>query len=305
MVFALNYLVNYALLRGTAELGAGGRRRGRMALSAGAGAVYAAAVYLPHGGWLRLAPMKLLCAAVMLMIAFGLRKSTLRLAVVFAVLTLVLCGAVYGLELLKHGRVQLRGSDFFYPVSFSSVVLTAGGVWSACRLLLPRAEHAPESIAAVTLERGGKRVRLTALCDSGNTLRDPVTGEGVVVAHWTAVKTLFPALHLQPWELAAPDRLALRLKDCKPRLLPYRAVGTASALLVAVPCRLWIGKQVKNCLVALSPTPVSDGGAYEALIGGTIYAEISRASVDTTAAKAVKNHVHRRKRHSSATAARR
>ena len=56
-------------------------------------------------------------------------------------------------------------------------------------------------------------------------------------------------------------------------LLPYRAVGVPHGLLLAMRAEeIRIGKRVeKNMLVALSPTPVSDGGGYHALIGGEIW----------------------------------
>ena len=53
------------------------------------------------------------------------------------------------------------------------------------------------------------------------------------------------------------------------RLLPYRAVGIPWALLLAVRVdRAQVdGEDYGPILVALSPTPVSDGGGYNALIG--------------------------------------
>ncbi|MEG0598222.1 MAG: sigma-E processing peptidase SpoIIGA, partial [Oscillospiraceae bacterium] len=52
-------------------------------------------------------------------------------------------------------------------------------------------------------------------------------------------------------------------------LLPYQAIGVSCGMLLCV----WadtakIGeKDCKHLLVGLSPTPVSDGGGYQALIG--------------------------------------
>ena len=53
------------------------------------------------------------------------------------------------------------------------------------------------------------------------------------------------------------------------RLLPYRAVGVECGMLLAVRMdRVMVGKrELKGLLVALSPTPVSDGGGYQALMG--------------------------------------
>ncbi len=273
MVIVLNLLVNYLLLKATARLGASAARKLRLWGAASVGALYAAAVYLPHCGFLQTIPMKLVCAVVMLLVAFGAKRQTLRLGAVFAAVSLVLCGAVYGVELLKHGRVRLHGDSLLYPVTFSSLILTAGGTYAACRLLLPRLTHSADSIVPVTVSLQGRRVHLSALRDSGNTLCDPVSGESVLVADWHTARRLLPEhLTLCAEDFAAPAGLMIRLHEYYPRLIPYRAVGVGGAMLLALPCRVSIGKQsAKNGLVAFSPTPLSDGGGYEALTGGMRY----------------------------------
>ena len=54
------------------------------------------------------------------------------------------------------------------------------------------------------------------------------------------------------------------------RLLPYRAVGVECGMLLALRARQvrLNGRPQGGLLVALSPTPVDDGGTYQALIGG-------------------------------------
>lgn len=268
-VFALNFCVNYLLLLGTARLGAAGVRQRRLLLAALLGAAYAVAVYLPGCGVLRLLPVKLLCAAGMLLTAFGARRRTLRLGAVFGALSLVLCGAVYAVELARRGRVRFHGEALLYPVTFGSVLLTAGAVYSACRLLLPRLTHAPDSIVPLTLELEGRRVRISALRDTGNTLCDPVSGEAVLVAEWRCAQRLVN-LPLRAEAFARPAELALRLRRYRPRLIPYRAVGVPAGMLLALPCVIRSERQIKTGLVAFSPSPLSDGGAYEALTGGMI-----------------------------------
>ena len=128
-------------------------------------------------------------------------------------------------------------------------------------------------LCALTLTRGENTLRLLALIDTGNTLRDPLTGEGVVVLDCGQAGALVPELSdLPPQAFQRPVELLARFagKDLGLRLLPYQAVGVPCGLLLAV--RLdeaaW-GKQRRvNCLAALSPTPLSDGGGYHALVGG-------------------------------------
>lgn len=268
-VAVLNFAVNYLLLYAAGRLGAAAVRKYRLSLGALLGAVYAVLVYLPGLEFLRTFPFKLIFAALMLITAFGIKRSTLRLGAVFAAVTLVLCGAVYGVELLQGQELHIRNKALFFPVSFFSLLLTAAAVAMACRLLLPRLSHGADSIIPVSLHLQGRCVHLSALRDTGNTLCDPVSGEKILTVYWKAAKGLFPPeLQLKEQDFAAPATLPLRLRAYTPRLIPYRAVGTSCGLLLALPCKITMQHKFYTGLVAFSPTPVSDGGAYDALTGG-------------------------------------
>lgn len=268
-VAVLNFLVDGLLLYGTARLGAAALRWRRLVLAALLGAAYAVAVYLPGLAFLQSIFCKLLLAGLMLLTAFGAKRSTLRLAAVFGALTLVLCGAVYAVELLRHGAFRYRGNQLFFPVSFFSLLLTALAVTLACRLLLPRLNHAPDSIVPIRIELRGRAISLAALRDSGNTLTDPITGAPVLTAYAGALLPLFPGeLGLKTADFRSPTLLIERLRPYAPRLIPYRAVGVASGLLLTRSCRITVQNKTQTLPVAFSPTPLSDGGAYDALIGG-------------------------------------
>lgn len=268
-VFVLNFFVNFLLLYAAGRLGAAALRPWRLTWGALLGATYAVLTYLPELDFLRFFLFKLLVAAGMLCLAFGLRRATLRLSGVFVGVTFVLCGAVYGVALLQGKRPQWGGNSLFFPVSFFSLLLTAAAVALACRLLLPKLSHGRNSIVPVKLSLQGRSVRLSALRDTGNSLCDPVSGAEVLTVYWSAAKGLFPPeLNLTEQDFAAPATLPLRLRNYSPRLIPYRAVGTVSGLLFAIPCKIAMEKKLYTGLVAFSPTPLSDGGAYDALTGG-------------------------------------
>ena len=93
-----------------------------------------------------------------------------------------------------------------------------------------------------------------------------------MVAEGEKLRDLFPAGECPaPAELQDPAAALERRKgeSRRWRLLPYRAVGVPWALLLAVKVdRAQVGgEDYGPILVALSPTPVSDGGGYSALIG--------------------------------------
>lgn len=270
VVFVLNLLINYTLLRGTARLGAHAAAPLRLWLGAGIGGLYALLTFVPGLEVLQSTWVKFPVAVLMPVCAFGTGRSTLRLGGIFALLSLVLCGAVFT-ALSLQGKALQQGGYLLYPVSFPSLILTAFAVCLACRMLLPPLDHSADSILPLSVCLKGKSVRLTALRDTGNSLSDPLTGAPVITVYWKALHPLLPKA-LNEQILHTPERSMELLRSFSPRLIPYRAVGTAKGLLLAIPCTVTSGSKPRTQLVALSPTPVSDGGAYEALIGGNFHA---------------------------------
>ena len=268
-VLMLNLLINYTLLRGSARLGACAPRQLRLWLGAALGAVYALLTYIPGFGFLHSFLAKLLTAGLMLSCAFGWKRSTFRLGGIFAFLSLVLCGAVYCVHTLQGTPMGSEGY-LLYPVSFSALLLTAFAVCLACRMLLPTLQHADKSLLPLSISLKGKTIHLTALRDTGNTLTDPLSGAPVLTVYWKALRPLLPK-GLDEAALQSPSEALASHRTLSPRLIPYRAVGTKRGLLFAIPCTVSTEHKTQTQLVALSPTPVSDGGAYEALIGGTTH----------------------------------
>ena len=114
----------------------------------------------------------------------------------------------------------------------------------------------------------GGTARLRVLLDTGNTLTDPLTNRPVLVAEGAALERVLPRNF--PWwdPVRGVEQAAVQgLRGV--RLLPYRAVGVDCGMLLAVKSQgiTLEGRDLGPLLVALSPTPVSDGGNYQALLG--------------------------------------
>ena len=102
---------------------------------------------------------------------------------------------------------------------------------------------------------------------------DPATGPPVLVAAADCVQALLPpGIRPSPGDLLDPAGTLARMEEPwrrRFRLLPYRAVGVDRGMLLAVRLdRVLVdGEDRGPMLAALSPTPVSDGGGYRALLG--------------------------------------
>lgn len=273
--FAVNGSVNYLLLLSAAYLAGAPLRRGRFLLAAALGGLYAAASFAPALAFLRNAGMKAVLLAVMALTAFGARRQTVKLALLFAAISAALAGtAMLAAQLLRLDPLLLPGG-VFYPLRARAILFLAALCCGLCHLILSRVTAHSGQLVPLTLRIGMRTVPLTALLDTGNTLKDPLTGESVLVVDGSIAAQLLPDAGLSTASLADPAGLFASLSEqypfCRFRLIPYRAVGTVSGLLLAVRCEV-SGKSGKPelKLVAFSPTPVSQTGEFDALIGGCL-----------------------------------
>lgn len=269
LLFGLNTAINYLLLRGAAAIGGGVRRRGRLLGAAAVGGLYAVATVLPLGALLGRMPGQLAAAALMAVLAFGWRKSTLRQGLYFLALSFALSGVVLLAVQWLEPSLRCLGVRAYYALTTPALLLLAGLSYGLAALVLGGAgQHTGGDLVTLPLSLGEAHVTVRALRDTGNTLRDPVTGEAVVVTGPEVLNRLLPGAAVTPAELRDPaallPRLALRFPQAKLRLIPFRAVGVEAGLLLALRCRS--GR--REVLVAVSPGAVGGSGPYEALLGG-------------------------------------
>ena len=276
-LFLLNFVVDYLLLLCAGRLAGEVLHRGRLALGAALAGAYAAAVFLPGMGFLLHPLCKLAAAVLALLIGYGGSRRLLRVTLVFFAVSAAFAGGILALELLGGRGLTLENGVFSSAMDLRLILLSAAGCYVVITLLFQRsARHtaARQELVPAVLTLDGRRVALTALVDTGNTLTDPATGRPVMVAEGEKVAGLFPSGQA-PDEadlrdpVAALERLSQAGFLGRCRLLPYQAVGVECGMLLSL--RLdgaRVGREdYGTLLVALSPNRLSDGGGYSALIG--------------------------------------
>lgn len=250
MVMGLNFLVDLLLLVGTNRLAGHPSVLPRVLLAALLGGIYGGACLLPGFRFLGSTFWRLVSLGLMGGIAFGFRRGIMRRVILFILLSMALGGIAMGLG--KGG--------------FPTLILAATGLCLLCAVGF----QGKLGMICVPLElsHGGKRVKLMALRDTGNTLRDPVTGESVLIVGAEAAGQL---LGMTKQEVSAPVETLASGKYSGLRLIPYRAVGQSCGMLPAM--RL---DEVKLCgvrvntMVAFTAEGLGEAGEYQALAGGAI-----------------------------------
>lgn len=248
LVLILNFLVDFLLLLGTNRLAGFPPRPGRAAAAAGVGAGYALCCLLPGFAFLGNLLWSAVSLAGMSVIAFGWSRSALRRGLIFAFLSFSMGGMATLLQ--QPGIVGL--------------ILCAAGIGAAC--LLGFGGQIGRRYVTVHLRSGEKHKQLTALEDTGNTLRDPVTGEGVLV---TGPQVAAFFLGLRPEQLRDP--VGTMESGAYPglRLIPYRAVGQPAGMLLAMRFpEVKVGTWQGSAIVAFNPEEFDACNTYQALTGG-------------------------------------
>lgn len=249
LVMLLNFLVDFFLLLGTNRLSGFPAGGWRCALSALLGAIYSGACLLPGMAFLGNILWRCISLGFMGVIAFGCNRSAVKRSGIFLLLTMSMGGAA-----LCLGR-----GDFLSVVLCALLCLVLAAVCFGGQI--GGREYVPLQIS---LE--DRTVNLIALKDTGNTLRDPVTGEPVLVIAGDAAVRL---TGLTMEQLRHPlETLAARPLSGL-RLIPYHSIGNGGSFLLAKRfSEVTMAGVRKSAMVAFATEGLGNGECYQALTGG-------------------------------------
>lgn len=251
LVMILNFLVDFLLLLGTNRLSGFPLAPGRCAYGALLGSLYSGACMLPGFRFLGNLLWRGVSLGIMGTIAFGWGKSGWKRCGVFLILSMALGGMA-----LSVGR-----NDFL------SLVLAAGGCFLLCRIAFGSGVGSQEYVP-LTLTYGSNTVSVLALRDTGNTLRDPITGEPVLVVGADVAHRLTGLTEAQlkrPLETLAKQPLPGL------RLIPYRSVGQAGSFLLGLRMEdIKVEGKKTSAVVAFAAEGLGRGEMVQALTGGAL-----------------------------------
>lgn len=214
----------------------------RMILAAVLGGVYTGACLVPalscFGGYI----WRLICLLTIGILAYGTGKEGLRQSLLFLFLQLTLSGLLSA----------QKGKLFFIFAGVGCVLLLA---------LRGRKQTVP-----VELAYGERSLRITALKDTGNGLKDPITGQPVLVIDADATEKL---LGLTNDQLRDPVSTLREGNIPGLRLIPYQTISSSGGMLLALSVEnARIGNRRGSAIVAFAPENFGRGSNIQALSGG-------------------------------------
>lgn len=237
----------------------------RLLAAATVGACYSV-LFAVLGGAFGTLAMKLLFAALMLITAFGRRRELLRCAAVFAVCSAAFAGIVVAVSLCCNG------------FGAKQLVFSFAAAYALLGIVL-RFSAAKGGTVRAVIKNGDRTVKLTALRDTGSSLRDPLSGMAAIIADEECLLPLLKAEVCQTLRDTRGEAPEKRLEALWERglghgfkLLPYSSIGAAGGLLLAfnVEQAELGGKRVGRMVAAMSPVTIAPQGGFSAIVNAEI-----------------------------------
>ena len=277
VLFFVNLVVNYVMLLAAGKMTDTPVKGKRIALVSCLGALYSvSALVLPFQPLFGF-PARIAVGLLMVNLSYPEARgiSFVYLAASFYACSILVAGTAMALQM--WGKPALAWFSAYYPSArWWILALALGLVVAACfvwkALSFSTARQFPLMQVEIALD--GRRISVTGMVDTGNHLRDPVSGLPVVVVDWDSLKPIMPQevshFFLSTWDLVTAN-LAESAVGKRFRLIPYTSVsGDRGVLPGFKPDALYLtgrqGRFKKAAVIGVSGKPLSHQGLYQALL---------------------------------------
>lgn len=249
-LLALNFMMNVSLLYLTARLA--GKKPSRLRLFAGGlfAAFYSLIIFWPQALVAYTWAGKLVVSVLLVTFTFRPRRvvELARLCGAFFLASFFLAGTIFALYFFGSAPSMVRGGIFYLTpprpgMLFTGILvafLLISGVWHFSE----RVRKSKEWRYRLLLRNGGKEVVVSAFVDTGNQLRDPISGKPLCVASYGAIKELLP-LALQTAYQAGGDPIAALCALSGEEagfysVVPFRSLENAGMLVTFRPEQVFV-----------------------------------------------------------------
>jgi stage II sporulation protein GA (sporulation sigma-E factor processing peptidase) len=272
LLILFNFLIDGLLLWLTAQLCKFAFSYLRTAVAASVGSIYAVLIMcLPTIGWLTSLGLKWLIAIVMLIVAFRWRGiwHFVKTAIIFYFISSAMAGIMFSLSL------QSQSIAVFVSAFLAAFII----LYYAHRYIMQK-QHLHVWVVPLHIAMDEVCVRCRGLIDTGNQLRDPLTGTPVSVMQIDIWRHLLPAEWRE--QTLSANRLRELIQNTNTSqsnwarrfvLIPYRTVrGNNQEWMVALRVdSLSIQLPTttvthQRALIGITDSILSPEGQYEAII---------------------------------------
>lgn len=186
MLFVVNFFLNFLLLEITAKLTKKKGKTYRLILSSCIGGLYSLIILFDELPSYIIILSKIAVALLMVLIAFSFYRvsSFFKTAVVFFFSSLVMLGIIVGVYLItKTNMIAINNSSVYFNISARGLLVSAflAYILSCLVVRMYNRSLSKNEIYCVEISNNNKSIKLNALVDTGNKLKEPFSNSPVII----------------------------------------------------------------------------------------------------------------------------
>lgn len=268
----INIYINYGLLLLTCLWRKYTANRLRLLLSALFGGVYSLIIVIPDISDTVIAVSRIFALAIMVYLAFGFgsKRLFLKFALSFLGINFLFAGVMFMLwYLAAPDNMYFNSGVVYFNIDTLTLVLLTVGAYCILKIIgLFTKNKAPDnSVYTLEIHICEKIYTCRALYDTGSSLTDPFSSEGVIIVSFDTLKDLFSESVFTDLE-SAPSEL-------KMKLIPVKSVGGTRLLPSFRADKVNIKDYQKNITIPKAPLALCKekihGGEFGALLYSSIF----------------------------------
>jgi len=286
VLIGINFIMNLAILYLVKLILKLKSKRFRFILAAILGNLFLLDVLFSNGGFSNTIPGKIVASLLMLTTAFYPMTfgEFFRALSLFYFVSFMIGGGSFALFYLMSTdsafKQELLVNNIYVPwwillVSLSFLFGFFRLVWAT----VSRKFLTHSLVVPVTVYVAGEKLNMRAFIDTGNGLKDPVSGNPVMVVEYSAVEPLLPE-KLRPCfkgevleNLEELERSVLNSPwETRIRFIPFASIGRNNSVMAGIKADrvcMWLeGRlyETDNVVLGICTGPLSPDGEYEALL---------------------------------------
>ncbi|NLX60972.1 MAG: sigma-E processing peptidase SpoIIGA [Tissierellia bacterium] len=240
-----NIVINFIILQVTKMIVKAKSNKYRLLISAFIGSLYILIAFFPLSGFMGRFVIKFLVSALMILIAFNPEKfnTFLKQISAFYLVSFAFAGTIIGIYYL------LNNNNLFAKISFTNgkelLRYLITGIGLAIILIhyifkYHKSRIQKEKfITNITITLNDKKANLTALVDTGNSLKEPISQEPVIIAEYNALREILPKslkeIYMEKDHLDLNKIVKVMEEtedDMKLRIIPFKSIGNENGILI-------------------------------------------------------------------------
>lgn len=286
VVLIENLCMNYIILFATGYILKLKRKHYRIIISALLGGIYSILSYMEIMEIYSNIVVKIIISIVMVYIAYIPKsvKEMFKELVFFYLTSFAFGGCAFALlYFVKPEEILMRNGILIgtYPLKIAILGGIVGFIILSISFYILRTKINKKNINCdVNINIEGKKLKVNALIDTGNMLREPITNMPVIIVEKDELTNLLPNTILQNIHNIIEGKMPSKIYEeenikyiSRLRVIPFKSLGTENGLLLGIKSDSVIIRRENNeilindAIVGIYEYKLSRKGQYSALIG--------------------------------------